>query len=55
LFSLSHIERQRETDETKQQRKRIMKLEKGLARKNDTLAEAATLLTLSKKAQAIWG
>jgi len=53
--SLSHQERQREADESKQQRKRIQMLERELRRKNDALAETAALLTLSKKARAIWG
>jgi len=30
-------------------------LERELRRKNDALAETAALLTLSKKARAIWG
>jgi transposase len=34
---------------------RIKQLEKELARKEKALAEAAALLILSKKAQAIWG
>ena len=33
----------------------IAALEKELLRKERALAEAAALLTLSKKAQAIWG
>jgi len=37
------------------ERKRSRKLEKELLRKERALAEAAALLTLSKKAQAIWG
>jgi transposase-like protein len=53
--SLSHTERRREADEAKQQRKRIKTLEKELARKNAALAETAALLTLRKKAKAIWG
>ena len=36
-------------------RKRMKALEKELLRKELALAEAAALLTLSKKAQAIWG
>ncbi|MGE6333407.1 transposase [Stenotrophomonas sp. NPDC077659] len=36
-------------------RKRMKQLEKELLRKDRALAEAAALLTLSKKAQAIWG
>jgi len=37
------------------ERKRSRALEKELHRKEKALAEAAALLTLSKKAQAIWG
>ena len=36
-------------------RKRIRQLEKELKRKEKALAEAAALLVLQKKAQAIWG
>ena len=36
-------------------RKRIRKLERELGRKEKALAETAALLTLSKKAEAIWG
>jgi transposase-like protein len=36
-------------------KKRIKQLEKELHRKEKALAEAAALLVLSKKAQAIWG
>ena len=36
-------------------RKRIKRLEKELRRKESALAEAAALLWLKKKAQAIWG
>lgn len=53
--SLSHAERQCEADELKQQRQRIRELEKELSRKNAALAETAALLTLTKKAKAIWG
>lgn len=53
--SLSHAERQREADELRQQRQRIRELEKELSRKNAALAETAALLTLTKKAKAIWG
>lgn len=41
--------------EKKADRKRIRKLEKELKRKDKALAEAAALLVLQKKAQAIWG
>lgn len=37
------------------QRKKTRALEKELHRKDKALAEVAALLTLSKKAQAIWG
>ncbi|WP_252606605.1 hypothetical protein [Alcaligenes faecalis] len=37
------------------ERKKSRKLEKELLRKERALGEAAALLTLSKKAQAIWG
>ncbi len=49
-------------EQTKQQRqahkeeqKRLRKLERELRRKDKALAETAALLTLSKKAEAIWG
>ena len=48
-------ERRREAEELKTQRSRIRELERELQRKNAALAETAALLTLSKKAQAIWG
>ena len=38
-----------------QQRKKLKQLEKEILRKDKALAEAAALLVLSKKAQAIWG
>lgn len=53
--SRSQQERQREAEEVKAQRSRIRELERELQRKNAALAETAALLTLSKKAQAIWG
>jgi len=37
------------------ERKKVRKLKKELHRKERALAEAAVLLTLSKKAEAIWG
>lgn len=40
---------------TAQERKNLAKLQKELERKDKALAEAAALLVLSKKAQAIWG
>jgi hypothetical protein len=36
-------------------RKKLHRLEKELRRKDKALAEAAALLVLQKKAQAIWG
>jgi transposase-like protein len=39
----------------KKDRKKIRRLEKELGRKDKALAEAAALLILQKKAQAIWG
>ena len=36
-------------------RKRIKQLEKELLRKDKALAEAAALINLRKKTQAIWG
>lgn len=39
----------------KKERKRVRALEKELRRKEKALAETAALLTLSKKAEAIWG
>jgi len=41
--------------ELQQERKKTRKLEKELRRKEKALAEAAALLVLQKKAQAIWG
>jgi transposase-like protein len=41
--------------QSKDDRKRIQQLEKELQRKEKALAEAAALLILRKKAQAIWG
>jgi len=41
--------------ETKDDRKRIHELERELARKEKALAEAAALMILRKKADAIWG
>jgi transposase len=49
--SLSAEERR----ESQKDRKKIRKLEKELRRKEKALAEAAALLLLQKKAQAIWG
>lgn len=44
-----------ERRELQQERKKSRKLEKELKRKEKALAEAAALLVLQKKAQAIWG
>ena len=44
-----------ERRELQQERKKSRKLEKELRRKEKALAEAAALLVLQKKAQAIWG
>lgn len=41
--------------QTKDDKQRIKQLEKELQRKEKALAEAAALLVLRKKAQAIWG
>ena len=49
-------ERTREQrEQSKSDRKRIKELEKELQRKEKALAEAAALIILRKKAQAIWG
>ena len=49
-------ERTREQrEQSKSDRKRIKQLEKELQRKEKALAEAAALIILRKKAQAIWG
>lgn len=40
--------------ETKETRKKILKLEKEILRKDKALAEAAALLVLQKKVQALW-
>ena len=53
--SLPQQERRQEALEAKTQRERIRELERDLRRKNAALAETAALLTLSKKARAIWG
>lgn len=39
----------------REQRRKMRELERELARKEKALAETAALLTLSKKARAIWG
>ncbi|PYF99113.1 hypothetical protein D893_02725, partial [Thioalkalivibrio sp. ALE21] len=45
----------RSRQERKAEQKRVKKLERELQRKDKALAETAALLTLSKKAEAIWG
>lgn len=45
----------RSRQERKAEHKRVKKLERELQRKDKALAETAALLTLSKKAEAIWG
>ena len=42
-------------EQGKKDRKQIKRLERELHRKEKALAEAAALLVLQKKAQAIWG
>ena len=42
-------------EQTRLDKKRIQELERELRRKEKALAEAAALLVLRKKAQAIWG
>jgi hypothetical protein len=50
------VERTRDQrEQSKSDRKRIKQLEKELLRKEKALAEAAALIILRKKAQAIWG
>lgn len=50
------VERTREQrEQSKNDRKRIKELEKELLRKERALAEAAAIIILRKKAQAIWG
>ena len=52
----SSIERNREQrDQSKSDRKEIKQLKRELQRKEKALAEAAALIILRKKAQAIWG
>jgi transposase-like protein len=45
----------RRRKKTSPETKRIRELEKELPRKDKALAEAAALIVLKKKAQAIWG
>lgn len=44
-----------EREQTTRDRKKIKELERDLLRKDKALAEAAALIILRKKAQAIWG
>jgi len=46
---------ERQSESLRAERKRSKALERELARKEKALAETAALLTLRKKAQAIWG
>lgn len=48
-------EEQRRAQDARQSKQQIKALELELRRKNAALAETAALLTLSKKARAIWG
>jgi hypothetical protein len=52
---LADNERQSQGNQAREERKRAKKLESELKRKEAALAETAALLSLSKKAQAIWG
>jgi len=52
---LADDERQSQGNQAREERKRAKKLESELKRKEAALAETAALLSLSKKAQAIWG
>lgn len=51
----AQVARQAERGQTRQDQKRIKELERELHRKERALAEAAALLMLRKKAEAIWG
>ena len=48
-------EEQRRRQSTRDDKKQLKALERELRRKDAALAETAALLTLSKKARAIWG
>lgn len=52
---LAKQSREADRQRAQSESKRIKALEKELARKEKALAEAAALLVLSKKAEAIWG
>ena len=47
--------RRRQSASDREQNRRVRELERELKRKEKALAETAALLTLSKKARAIWG
>ncbi len=49
------VSRQAERQQSREDQKRIKQLERELNRKEKALAEAAALLVLGKKADAIWG
>ncbi len=51
----SGVQAKAQREQTKQTRQQIKRLERELQRKEKALAEAAALLILQKKAQAIWG
>jgi len=52
---LADAQRQQDRSQARQERKQVKQLEKELQRKEQALAETAALLTLRKKAEAIWG
>jgi transposase-like protein len=49
------VSRQAERQQSREDQKRIKQLERELNRKEKALAEAAALLVLGKKFEAIWG
>lgn len=49
------VSRQAERQQSREDQKRIKQLERELNRKEKALAEAAALLVLGKKVEAIWG
>lgn len=53
-YSVSSKVKRSETEQAKKSKKRIRSLEKELHRKEKALAEAAALLTLGKKYDALW-
>ena len=52
---LAEGQRRKQQDELRDERKRSKELEREFKRKEEALAETAALLTLRKKAGAIWG